>query len=170
MNNFIISESNDFNVQKMIDIALSEKLYVEGFDLYKVLQNLKSFKDESLKINLFYINNIPVGIALYTIYESYNLQIFIKENNRGKGYGKTLVKSLIHRLDYKEKLSLRVGIGVEESYDFWESLVNKDIISKKAVSFYNIIKIRKEAKKNQEEFLKENNVECPLFEFMKNKE
>ena len=167
MNNFIISESNDFNIQKMIDIALNEKLYIEGFDLYKVLNNLKSFKDESLKINLLYINKTPSGIALYTMYEPYNLQVFVKEHIRRNGYGKILVESLIKRLNNKEKLSIKVGIGIEESYEFWGNLVEKELLNKKSVSFYELIEIRKEARLMQEKFFSENNIERPLLNFIK---
>jgi len=170
MSNLTIIESNPFNINEMINHVILHRLYIEGFELYNVLMDALQFGNDSLKVNMLLVDNIPCGVVLYTSYSTFSVQIFIKEEERHKGYGKVLLQSLLNRLDEKEKMSIHVGIGTDESFSFWGSMVEKNILKEKSVSFYEIIKLRRQAEKRQAEFLASNNLYSPLHCFMEDDE
>lgn len=166
MSDLTIIESNPFNINEMINRVISHKLYIEGFELYNVLTDALQFGNDSLKVNILLVDNIPCGVVLYTSYSTFSVQIFIKEKERHKGYGEVLLQSLLNRLDEKEKMSVHVGIGTDESFSFWGSMVEKDILKEKSVSFYEVIKLRKQAEDRQAKFLAESNIYSLLHCFM----
>lgn len=107
------------------DIALKNRLFVSGFDLSYLLQNIRSGQVGYNKANIVleYVEGKPVGIAVHVFDKDFeeesNVHVFVKKAFRRKGIGKKLIKSL--NLP-KEKKKLSVALGSNASGDFWQKM------------------------------------------------
>lgn len=97
------------------EIALKNRLFVSGWLLNKILNQVKNgFISANLEI--YYENELPVGVAVNITEENYNdykTMIFVKKSYRNKGIGSKLIKQLNPSIDSM------VGKGVPNSVNFW---------------------------------------------------
>lgn len=107
------------------DIALKNRLFVSGFDLSYLLQNIRSGQVGYREANIVleYIEEKPVGVAVHIFdrdfEEESNVHVFVRKAFRRKGVGRKLIKSL--NLP-KEKKKLSVALGSNASGNFWQKM------------------------------------------------
>lgn len=107
------------------DIALKNRLFVSGFDLSYLLQNIRSGQVGYREANIVleYIEEKPVGVAVHIFdrdfEEESNVHVFVRKAFRRKGVGRKLIKSL--NLP-KEKKKLSVVLGSNASGNFWQKM------------------------------------------------
>lgn len=107
------------------DIALKNRLFVSGFDLSYLLQNIRSgqigYKEANIVLE--YVEEKAVGVAVYVFdrdfEEESNVHVFVRKAFRRKGIGRKLIKSLNLPT---EKNKLSVALGSNESWNFWQKM------------------------------------------------
>lgn len=107
------------------DIALKNRLFVSGFDLSYLLQNIRSgqigYKEANIVLE--YVEEKAVGVAVYVFdrdfEEESNVHVFVRKAFRRKGIGKKLIKSLNLPT---EKNKLSVALGSNASWSFWQKM------------------------------------------------
>lgn len=140
---FDISDNN--TIKEFAQIALSEKLYVEGFNLKVVLNKIIKLKTTNYFKNSKIIflrdeKNEILGMSAFFEREYISIQTFVKKENRNKGYGKILVSQLISVLSEKVKSKISFGLGDPNSIFFLLNMVESGMI--------DIELIRDEGQKN----------------------
>lgn len=94
--------------------AIKNRLFVSGWLLNNILHKVKDGSIEA-DIELFYEDDIAVGVAVNITEENYNdykAMIFFKKQYRNKGIGSKLIKQL------NPKSDTMVGKGVPNSLNF----------------------------------------------------
>lgn len=107
------------------DIALKNRLFVSGFDLSYLLQNIRSgqigYKEANIVLE--YVEEKAVGVAVYVFdrdfEEESNVHVFVRKAFRRKGIGRKLIKSLNLPT---EKNKLSVALGSNASWNFWQKM------------------------------------------------
>lgn len=96
------------------DIALKNRLYVNGWNLSAMLRKIRSNQVESI-VDIFYEQEKPVGVLVIEKtckmkdkhIDSYLIQVFVKKNYRRKGIASALINR--NKID---GVNFRLGEGL----------------------------------------------------------
>jgi GNAT superfamily N-acetyltransferase len=133
-----IITSDDFPITELSQIALDSKLYeCPTWTLIKCYRDIL-YKPSVAKTSELILLKSNFGKYIGSIFHNYvhshlywgtNIQIFVKEEHRMKGYGKLLYTEMNNRL-IKNKFDgiLEAGCGTNGSLIFWDKMndLNKE--------------------------------------------
>lgn len=78
----------------------------------------KILKDQNSKMYVSFFNNIPIGVVRFDIknaqMRTYNININIAPQSRGKGFGKTLLNKSIIKLRQEDPFLVRISAEVKK--------------------------------------------------------
>lgn len=107
------------SAKELADIALKHRLYVSGWRLTEILQDIRKGRLEA-NVAIAYDQGVPIGVSI--LLEEYrdnmdHIQVFVRKSYRRNGIGKKLVNRLC-----KQKGNVYAIYGVEQSIDFFNNL------------------------------------------------
>ena len=115
----VIKTTKTRSAKELADIALKNRLYVSGWSLTEVLQDIRKGKQEA-HVAIAYDGDTPIAVSIFM--EKYrngwdHVQVFVRKSYRRNGIGKRLVNRLC-----KNKKNVFAIYGVDQSVDFFENL------------------------------------------------
>lgn len=130
-------KSDIYSIKNLALTALTEKLYIEGFQLKNALEKILLVSPDKLKTTFIILakeheHGEIIGISTFLMTEYCTIQTFVKEKYRGRGYGFELIRTVIDNVPQKFKNRIRLAEGDSASFLLFRRLFLEGVISESA--------------------------------------
>lgn len=134
----IVAKKDD--ILNFAHIALDNALFEDAeWGLYAELHRITRYSLPKYiykhAIALFFHNEEPVGICLFSLTGFCSVHTYIKPEYRKKGYGTQLFIGLYRSLSQYRKTKVTMTVGTLESYLFFQKLLKEHIITKRQIIY-----------------------------------